>query len=139
MTPLLVIVFGVAPQRRWHGPLVRLDHQELRCHGAWHRGRIDRQVLHRFGLGSIPAAMLALALIHFFPQGGLIRCSCRRWGRACSGPDLAICPIKVASIRPTTSRQGTDHFKRAQPGLTRSQPARFSDAWSHSRRSARGR
>jgi uncharacterized membrane protein YfcA len=69
MTPLLVFLFGVAPQTAIGTDLLfaAVTKGIGSCvHGA--RGSIDWLVLRRLAMGSLPAAMLTLAFLHYFPD-----------------------------------------------------------------------
>jgi hypothetical protein len=69
MTPLLVFLFGVAPQTAIGTDL--LFAAITKGFGGWvhgARGSIDWLVLRRLAAGSLPAAGLTLALLHFFPE-----------------------------------------------------------------------
>jgi uncharacterized membrane protein YfcA len=68
MTPLLVFLFGVAPQTAIGTDL--LFAAVTKAFGGWvhgARGSIDWIVLRRLAAGSLPAAAATLALIHYFP------------------------------------------------------------------------
>jgi len=121
MTPLLVFLFGVAPQTAIGTDL--LFASITKGFGGWvhgTRGSIDWLVLRRLCAGSLPAAVLTLLLIrHFPPDKGL---------RALLLPALGIA-LAVTSVamlvQPTLHRLGRrlrtttpDRFKSAQPGLT---------------------
>lgn len=65
MTPLLVLAFGQAPAVAvgtdlWFAAITKIAGGSLH-HG---RGNVDRQVLRRLCLGSLPAAVLTLAWLH---------------------------------------------------------------------------
>jgi uncharacterized membrane protein YfcA len=69
MTPLLVFVFGVAPQTAVETDLLFASITKL--FGGWvhgKRGSIDWLVLWRLAGGSLPAAALTVALLHYSPQ-----------------------------------------------------------------------
>jgi uncharacterized membrane protein YfcA len=68
MTPLLVLVFGVAPQTAVGTDLLFASITKgvgVWVHGS--RGSIDWGVLRRLCAGSLPAATLTLLLLHYFP------------------------------------------------------------------------
>jgi len=73
MTPLLVLLFGVAPQTAVGTDL--LFASATKAVGGWvhgRRGSIDWMVLRRLSLGSLPAAALTVAFLHYSPpQAGL--------------------------------------------------------------------
>ena len=73
MTPLLVLMFGVAPQTAVGTDL--LFASLTKSVGGWvygRRGSIDWLVLRRLASGSLPAAALTVALLHYSPeQAGL--------------------------------------------------------------------
>ena len=65
MTPLLVLLFGVAPATAVGTDLLYAALTKLG--GSWahnRRGSVDWQVVIRLATGSIPAALLILALLH---------------------------------------------------------------------------
>lgn len=69
MTPLLVLVFGVAPQTAVGTDLLFASITKsvgVWVHGA--RGSIDWLVLRRLCVGSLPATLLTLLWLHYFPQ-----------------------------------------------------------------------
>jgi hypothetical protein len=74
MTPLLVFMFGVAPQTAVGTDL--LFASITKTVGGWvhgRRGSIDWLVLRRLCAGSLPAAALTVALLHYSPQQAGIR------------------------------------------------------------------
>ena len=78
-------------------------------------------MLRRLALGSLPAAMLTLVLIHYFPgaKADWARCCCRRWGSRSLLTSVAM--LFQRSLHRLGQRLRTtkpDRFKRAQPGLT---------------------
>ena len=121
MTPILVFLFGVAPQTAIGTDLLFASITKTVgtfVHGF--RGSIDWIVLRRLSLGSLPAAAITVALLHYFPDKELVR--------ALLLPALgaALIVTSVAMIfQPTLARLGrklrtsspTD-FKAAQPALT---------------------
>ena len=121
MTPLLVFMFGVAPQTAIGTDL--LFAAITKGFGGWvhgARGSIDWLVLRRLALGSLPAALLTLALLHLFPA--------ERQATALLLPALGVALVltSVAMLfKPTLHRLGRklrtsapDRFKHMQPGLT---------------------
>ncbi len=121
MTPLLVFLFGVAPQTAIGTDL--LFAAITKGFGGWvhgARGSIDWLVLRRLALGSLPAAIVTLTLLLYFPEE-------RRTG-ALLLPALGIA-LLLTSIAMLFQRSlhrlgqalrtsEPDRFKRAQPGLT---------------------
>jgi uncharacterized membrane protein YfcA len=74
MTPLLVFFFGVAPQTAVGTDL--LFASITKAVGGWvhgRRGSIDWTVLARLCAGSLPAAGLTVALLHYSPQHAGLR------------------------------------------------------------------
>ena len=121
MTPLLVFLFGVAPQTAIGTDL--LFAAITKGFGGWvhgARGSIDWLVLRRLASGSLPAAMLTLVLLHFFPEE-------RKTGALllpALGVALAMTSLAML-FQPSLHRLGQklrttkpDRFKGAQPGLT---------------------
>jgi uncharacterized membrane protein YfcA len=121
MTPLLVFLFGIAPQTAIGTDL--LFAAITKGFGGWvhgTRGSIDWLVLRRLSMGSLPAAILTLLLIRYFPPDkGL---------KALLLPALGVALVltSVAMLfQPRLHRLGQrlrttapDRFKGAQPGLT---------------------
>ena len=121
MTPLLVFLFGVAPQTAIGTDL--LFASITKGFGGWvhgARGSIDWVVLRRLAAGSLPASVLTLVLLHQFPaqrQAGTLLLPAL-------GVALALTSVAMLFI-PTFHRLGRklrtsapERFKRAQPGLT---------------------
>ena len=121
MTPLLVFMFGVAPQTAIGTDL--LFASITKGFGSWvhgSRGSIDWLVLRRLCAGSLPAAVLTLLLIRYFPPDKELR--------ALLLPALGIALALTSAamlFQPTLHRLGQRlrttapvPFKRAQPGLT---------------------
>jgi uncharacterized protein len=121
MTPLLVFLFGVAPQTAIGTDL--LFAAITKGFGGWvhgARGSIDWLVLRRLAAGSLPAAIITLTLLHYFPEE-------RRTG-ALLLPALGIALLLTSlamlfqrSLHQLGQKLRTtkpDRFKRAQPGLT---------------------
>jgi uncharacterized protein len=74
MTPLLVLMFGVAPQTAVGTDL--LFASLTKVVGGWihgRRGSIDWQVLRRLAAGSLPASALTVALLHHSPEQAGVR------------------------------------------------------------------
>ena len=121
MTPLLVFMFGVAPQTAIGTDL--LFAAVTKGFGGWvhgARGSVDWLVLRRLSLGSLPAAMVTLVLLNIFPEerqaGALLL--------PALGVALAITSIAMLfqrSLHRLGQRLRTsapNRFKGAQPGLT---------------------
>jgi uncharacterized membrane protein YfcA len=67
MTPLLVLVFGVAPVTAVGTDL--LFAALTKTGGAWahaHRGNVDWKIVGRLAAGSVPASAVSLLLLHLF-------------------------------------------------------------------------
>jgi uncharacterized protein len=121
MTPILVFLFGVAPQTAIGTDL--LFASMTKAVGGWvhgQRGSIDWLVLRRLSLGSLPAAALTVAVLRYAPaQAGL---------RAMLLPSLgvalvltAIAMLFKAQLYQLGRRLRTvspERFKRFQPPLT---------------------
>lgn len=121
MTPLLVFFFGVAPQTAIGTDL--LFAAITKGFGGWvhgARGSIDWVVLRRLAAGSLPAAIVTLMLLHYFPEE-------RRTG-ALLLPALGIALLltSVAMLLQRSLHRLGQHlrttspgrFKHAQPALT---------------------
>ncbi len=71
MTPVLVLIFGIAPQTAVGTDLLFASITKsigVGVHGA--RGSIDWLVLRRLCAGSLPATILTLLMMHYFPENG---------------------------------------------------------------------
>src|SRR5262245_53785293 len=121
MTPLLVLVFGVAPQTAVGTDLLYAS--LTKSVGGWvhgMRGALDWYVLRLLWLGSMPMAVLTLILLHNSPAaGGLARLILPLLGVA-----LVLTGGAVLS-RPALNRLGgrlrtnlPDRLKPYQPALT---------------------
>lgn len=121
MTPLLVFMFGVAPQTAIGTDL--LFAAITKGFGSWvhgARGSIDWLVLRRLAMGSLPAALLTLVLLHYFPQDKSVRTLLL----PALGVALALTSVAML-FQPSLHRLGQRlrtmspaSFKGAQPGLT---------------------
>lgn len=72
MTPILVLMFGVAPHTAVGTDLIFASLTKfvgVGVHGA--QGRVDWQVMRRLSLGSLPAALLALFWMHRMAKSGV--------------------------------------------------------------------
>jgi uncharacterized protein len=121
MTPLLVFLFGVAPQTAVGTDL--LFASMTKAVGGWvhgKRGSIDWLVLRRLCAGSLPAAAMTVALLHYSPQhAGL---------RAMILPGLGVALVLTSMamlLKPQLHRLGQrlrtttpERFKRFQGPLT---------------------
>jgi uncharacterized membrane protein YfcA len=121
MTPLLVFFFGVAPQTAIGTDL--LFAAITKGFGTWvhgARGSIDWLVLRRLAMGSLPAALLTLVLLHYFPQEKSVQALLL----PALGVALALTSVAML-FHPKLHRLGQKlrtssptSFKGAQPGLT---------------------
>ena len=121
MTPILLLVFGVAPAAAvgtdlWFAAITKMV-------GAWihgKRGSVDWEVLRRLFLGSLPAALLTLAWLHF-GDGDVVLAT---WTKKAIGAVLVI-TAAAALMRTRILEFGRrrrigspETFKRLQPVLT---------------------
>jgi len=121
MTPLLVLVFGVAPQTAVGTDLLFASITKgvgVWVHGS--RGSIDWGVLRRLCAGSLPAATLTLLLLHYFPVnrelGSIIMPGL---GVALVLTSLAmIFQVKLHRLGQQLRTTAPERFKGAQPILT---------------------
>ena len=121
MTPILVLLFGVAPAAAvgtdlWFAAITKM------VGGAVHhrKGSVDWMVLRRLALGSLPVAMLTLAWLHYTGASqmkhGLILNAL--------GGTLLLTALAMIFKRQTHAlgqalrSTAPESFKRAQPGLT---------------------
>jgi uncharacterized membrane protein YfcA len=121
MTPLLVLMFGVAPHTAIGTDL--LFAAITKAFGGWvhgARGSIDWQVLRRLSLGSLPAAALTLIFIHNFPPDrGLQAFLLRGLGVALVLTSIAMLLQPRLHLLAKDLRTSTpERFKRSQPALT---------------------
>ena len=121
MTPLLVFLFGVAPQTAIGTDL--LFAAITKGFGGWvhgTRGSIDWVVLRRLTTGSIPAAVLTLILLHQFPaqrQAGALLLPALGAALALTSVAMLLKP-KLHRLGRKLRTSAPERFKRAQPGLT---------------------
>ena len=121
MTPILVLLFGVAPATAvgtdlWFAALTKI------VGGLMHhrQGSVDWQVLRRLCLGSLPTSILTLAWLHSSGQGQV------RHGLILTSLGCVLILTAVAIVfRARTQAWGKslrtrapDKFKRAQPAAT---------------------
>lgn len=121
MTPILVLVFGMAPAAAvgtdlWFAAITKM------AGGAMHhsKGSIDRQVLLRLCLGSLPASVLTL--IWLYATGGVQVKS----GLILNALGAVLVLTAIAMVFKTRTqamglalrKNAPDQFKRAQPALT---------------------
>jgi uncharacterized protein len=121
MTPLLVFLFGVAPQTAIGTDL--LFAAITKGFGGWvhgTRGSIDWPILRRLCLGSLPAAVMTLLLIRYFPPGkGLKALLLPALGVALTLTSVAMLfQPRVHRFGQKLRTTAPERFKRAQPGLT---------------------
>ena len=121
MTPLLVLLFGVAPQTAVGTDL--LFAAVTKAFGAWvhgTRGSIDWVVLRRLAAGSVPAAALTLVALHYLPgQKEAAALLLPALGIALALTSVAM--LFQSSLHRLGQRLRTnapERFKHAQPGLT---------------------
>ena len=121
MTPILVLLFGVAPAAAvgtdlWFAAITKM------VGGAVHnrRGSVDWQVLRRLALGSLPASVLTLLWLH---QTGIGQVKHGLILNALGGVLLLTAVAMVFKKRTHALGQrlrstAPEKFKRAQPALT---------------------
>jgi uncharacterized protein len=121
MTPMLVFIFGMAPQIAIGTDLLFASVTKgfgAYVHGS--RGSIDWLVLRRLATGSLPAAALTLSAMRYFPPEKDIK------ALLLFALGVALVLTSVAMLfQPRLHRLGQrlrtttpDRFKRMQPGLT---------------------
>jgi uncharacterized protein len=121
MTPILVLLFGVAPASAvgtdlWFAAITKM------AGGAMHNGYggVDWQVVRRLALGSLPAAVVTLAWLHF--SGG----SQVKHGLILNALGWVLILTAVAmlfrkrlhAVGQTLRETASDRFKHFQPVLT---------------------
>lgn len=121
MTPILLLVFGVAPAAAvgtdlWFAAITKMV-------GAWihgKRGSVDWEVLRRLFLGSIPAALLTLTWLHF-GDGEVVLAT---WTKKAIGAVLvvtaaaALLRTRILDFGRRRRLGSPETFKRLQPALT---------------------
>ena len=121
MTPLLVMMFGVAPTTAVGTDLLYASITKMFGTAVHHQaGTVDWQVVRRLAMGSLPAATLTLAWMHFAHVGqlrsGLITFTL---GLALVVTALGILFKTQIHALGTRWRLGDSaRFKAVQPGLT---------------------
>ena len=121
MTPLLVLVFGIAPQTAVGTDLLFASLTKgvgVWVHGA--RGSIDWLVLRRLCAGSLPATILTLLWIHYFPQSTQSKSLILpALGVALVLTSLAmIFQVRLHRLGQRLRATAPQRFKAAQPSLT---------------------
>jgi uncharacterized protein len=121
MTPLLLLLFGIAPQTAIGTDL--LFAAITKVFGAWvhgKRGSIDWLVLRRLASGSLPAAVITLLVIRYFPPDqGLKALLLPALGVALVVTSVAMLfQPRLHRIGKTLRTTAPERFKQAQPGLT---------------------
>ena len=121
MTPLLVLALGVAPQTAVGTDL--LFASITKGVGVWvhgKRGSIDREVLRRLCIGSLPTAALTLLLLHYFPDNrGLGALILPGLGVALVVTSLAMMfQVRLNRLGKQLRTDSPARFKGAQPLLT---------------------
>lgn len=121
MTPILVLLFGVAPQTAIGTDLLFAATTKVFGTAVHHRrGSVDWQVVRRLAMGSLPAAALTLAWMHFGEAGRV------REGLLINAVAVALAVTAIGMLfrkrlHELGRRLRTGHaagFKAAQPGLT---------------------
>jgi uncharacterized membrane protein YfcA len=121
MTPLLVLMLGIAPQTAVGTDLLFASLTKgvgVFVHGR--RGSIDWVVLRRLCAGSLPAAALTLLLLHYFPDNrGLGSIILPGLGVALVITSLAMMfQVKLNRLGKHLRTTTPDAFKGVQPMLT---------------------
>lgn len=121
MTPTLVFLVGIAPQTAVGTDL--LFATITKSFGTWVHGvhqTIDWQVFRRLCLGSLPAALLTLVLIHEFPiDDELNKLILGALGVTLALTGLAmLCTPQLHRLGRHLRTNESEQFKRHQPALT---------------------
>lgn len=122
MTPILILLLGVAPQTAVGTDLLFATITKLvavKIHGA--RGTVDWQVVRRLAWGSLPAALIVLAALHFssLRDGGFVQLMVPAIGVALVLTALGMLfksPLHAAGRHLRIGKPAD--FKRWQPALT---------------------
>ena len=97
MTPILVMLFGVAPTTAVGTDLLYASITKMFGVGVHHgHGTVDWQVVRRLALGSLPAAALTLAWMHF-SEAALDRMSCPIGLPGLSGKEPGVIAVSVVA------------------------------------------
>ena len=120
MTPILLIVFGVAPQTAvatdlWFAAITKVVAVPLH-----HRkGQVDWQVVRRMWLGSLPVALVVVALVAFGGKVGRIDWLAKAVGVVVMVAAVGLLVAPALQARMRDRRIGDpERFKRRQPALT---------------------
>ncbi|HXC38167.1 MAG TPA: sulfite exporter TauE/SafE family protein [Burkholderiales bacterium] len=120
MTPILVLLFGVAPRTAIGTDLLFAATTKLFGAGVHGKsGSIDWVVLRRLSMGSLPAAVLTLFLIHRFPQRNNITPILLTLGFALLLTSVAMLfQRRLHDVGRRLRTLSPQRFKSAQPALT---------------------
>lgn len=120
MTPILLLFFGVAPQTAvatdlWFAAITKCVALPLHQRG----GAVDWQVVRRMWLGSLPVALLAVALVAAGAKFGRIDWLTRAVGAAVlvAAAGLLLAPVLQRRMREQRITM-PERFKARQPALT---------------------
>lgn len=120
MTPILLLVFGVAPQTAvatdlWFAALTKCAALPMHQRG----GRVDWQVVRRMWLGSLPVALLTVALVSAGAKVGRVDWLTRAVGVAVliAAAGLLLAPMLQRHMRERRIAM-PERFKARQPALT---------------------
>ena len=120
MTPILLLVFGVAPQTAvatdlWFAAITKCVALPLHQRG----GRVDWQVVRRMWLGSLPVGLLVVAMVSAGTKVGRIDWLTKAVGVAVlvAATGLLLAPVLQRRMRASRIEM-PERFKARQPMLT---------------------
>ena len=120
MTPILLLLFGIAPQTAiatdlWFAAITKIAAMQVHKRGAG----VDWQVVRRLWMGSLPVAMVVVALVAFGNTVGNMQWLTKSVGVVVliTAFGLLLSP-KLRSLARNRRVTQPEHFKRFQPAWT---------------------
>jgi len=120
MTPILLLIFGIAPQTAiatdlWFAAITKIAAMQVHKRGAG----VDWQVVRRLWMGSLPVAMVVVALVAFGNTVGNMQWLTKSVGVVVliTAFGLLLSP-KLRSLARNRRVTQPEHFKKFQPAWT---------------------
>ena len=120
MTPILLLLFGIAPQTAiatdlWFAAITKIAAMQVHKRGAG----VDWQVVRRLWMGSLPVAMIVVALVAFGNTVGNMQWLTKSVGVVVliTAFGLLLSP-KLRSLARDRRVKQPEHFKKFQPAWT---------------------
>ena len=120
MTPILLLLFGIAPQTAiatdlWFAAITKIAAMQVHKRGAG----VDWQVVRRLWMGSLPVAMVVVALVAFGNTAGNMQWLTKSVGVVVliTAFGLLLSP-KLRSLARDRRVTQPEHFKKFQPAWT---------------------